>query len=143
MWKLCVVPETWQHWLSKPSRRETAVFTVHWCSMTGWLLRWSLKQPPVPLSGILYEKRPVTTRSRSAMWSYSEGDRWIGDSYRLTNIQAVRKQTAHTQNLQMHNCTISVLYNIQCTCALYAHYLLYSILFVSNEFYYTSKGVVV
>ena len=57
-----------------------AVFAVHWCRVTRWLLLWSLKQPTAPLSGILYEKRPVIARSRSAVWSYSEVDYWIGDS---------------------------------------------------------------
>ena len=51
-----IVPETWQHWLSKPSRHKMAVFVVNWCSVTGWLLRWTLEQPPVLLSGILYEQ---------------------------------------------------------------------------------------
>ena len=60
MWRLCIVPEAWQHWPYQPSRLETAVSVVHWYRVTRRLLWRSLKQPSVPLAGILYEKRPCT-----------------------------------------------------------------------------------
>ena len=50
----CRVPAAEQHWLlQKPSRQETAGSVVHSYSVTGRLLWRSLKQPSVPLTGIL------------------------------------------------------------------------------------------
>ena len=34
-WRLCFVPEAWQHWPYKPSRQEMAVSVAHWYSVTG------------------------------------------------------------------------------------------------------------
>ena len=33
---------------------------INWCSATRQLLRWSFKQPPIPLSGVLYEQGPFS-----------------------------------------------------------------------------------
>ena len=54
--KFLLVPAAEQHWLlhQKPSRQETAESVAHRYSVAGRLLRRSLKQPSVPLSGILY-----------------------------------------------------------------------------------------
>ena len=73
-WTSSVVPDASQHWLYKPSRQEMAVSVVHWCSVTGQLLWRSLKQPSVPLSGILQEKRPCTARSRVVVWNHRRRD---------------------------------------------------------------------
>ena len=56
MWTSRIVHETWQHWPYKPSRQETAVLVVYWCSVTRCLLWGSLKQLSLPLSGFLHEK---------------------------------------------------------------------------------------
>ena len=77
-WTFRVVPDTWQHWPYKPSRQKTAVSMVHWYSVTGRLFWRSLKQPSITitLSGILYEKRPHTARSRVASETTEEGTLW-------------------------------------------------------------------
>ena len=72
-WMSRVVPDAWEHWLYKPSRQEKAVSMVHSYRVTVRLLWRSLKQPSVPLAGILYEKRPHTARLRVASETTEEG----------------------------------------------------------------------
>ena len=48
MWTSRIVHETWQHWPYKPSRQETAVLVVHWCSVTRRLLWGSLIKIALP-----------------------------------------------------------------------------------------------
>ena len=106
-----------------------AVFAVHWCRVTRWLLLWSLKQPTPPLSGILYEKRPVTARSRSAVWSYSEVDYWIGDSlgsptFKLWESKRLTHKIYRCTTVQSVYCTM---YNVHvhCTHTTYWHCTVY------------------
>ena len=66
--KFLLVPAAEQHWLlhQNPSRQETAESVARRYSVTGQPLRRSLKQPSVPLSGILYVQWPHTARLRAA-----------------------------------------------------------------------------
>ena len=86
-WTSHVVLDAWQHWLYKPSRQETDVSVVHWYSVTGRLLWRSLKQPSVPLAGILYEK------IESCKWNHRRRDLWYV-THRLTKIKADRNLEA-------------------------------------------------
>ena len=88
-----VVPETWQHWIFKPSRQEKAEFAVNWCSATGRLLQWSLKQPLVLLPEVLYEQGQFEQYQDLQCGATVKGTSGLV-AHRLTNLQASRNQSA-------------------------------------------------
>ena len=72
------LPAAEQHWLlhQKPSRQETAESVARRYSVTEQPLRRSLKQPSVPLSGILYVGQPNTGRTKTASDATVKGTSW-------------------------------------------------------------------
>ena len=115
--KKVAVPETWQHWLFQPNRQEKAVFSVNLCSATGRLLQWTLEQPPVPLSGVLYEQgqfqQDQDLQCEAIVYCIVKGS---GTSrlvaHRLTNLQASRNQSAQqvsqTPFLYIYHCGVGL-----------------------------------
>ena len=107
-----VVPETCQHWLFKPSRCKTAVLAVNWCSVTGRLLRWTLEQPPVPLSGVLYEQGLSQQDQDMQCGATVNGTSGLV-AHRLTNLHASKNQLAQ----QVSQNPFLYIYTVECDSA--------------------------
>ena len=78
--------------------------------MTGQLLRWTLDQPPDPLSGILYEQGQSQQDQDLQCEATVKGTSGLV-AHRLTNLQAARNQLAQQKSQKTPFCiyiTVSV-----------------------------------
>ena len=78
----------------------------------GQLLRWSLKQPPIPLSGVLYEWGPVQQDQELQCGATVEGTSGLV-THRLTNLQTSRNPSAQ-QVSQTPFCIYCTVYSVHC-----------------------------
>ena len=67
------------------------MLAVNWCSVTGRILQWTLEQPPVPLSGILYEQGLSQQDQDLQCGAIVKGTSGLV-AHRLTNLIASRNQ---------------------------------------------------
>ena len=86
----------WARWLPTPhSRWVTPVeqYLRGLCSRQAWWTQWTLEQPPVPLSGILYELGQSQQDQDLQCEATVKGTSGLVAN-RLTNLQAARNQSA-------------------------------------------------
>ena len=109
------------------------MFGVNWYSVTGRLLQWTLEQPPVPLSGVLYEQGLSQQDQDMQCGATVNGTSGLV-AHRLTNLQAVCKKpigsaSEPTPFLYIHCCEYDSAPSTLIHCVLWA------VLWIRNDLF--------